>query len=290
MTVANKALGIFSADQDRPGIAWSISSFRSILQPHRPLFVSFVLLAALTLALSGCLTFGRRNPTSVSNAPANGVVFVADGAGNFQAASRALHELFADEKVNFHLATFEWSHGYGRILADQLGFNYALAQGKRLALEVEAYARSNPQMPIYLVGHSAGSTVVLSALENLPPGVVERAFLLSPSVSASYDIRPAVHNVNRGVHVFYSRHDYWYLGFATHVLGTADRKYFHPASGRVGFRFSVDGGDFAVQAKLFQRPWQRVDIHAGNLGGHYGNYQPGFLKRHLLPLLEPVKS
>ncbi len=259
--------------------------------PRRPLLVSFVLVLAATLALSGCLSFGRRHPTTVSAAPANGVVFVTDGAGNFQAVSRTLRELFEHEHLNYHVVTFEWSHGYGRILADQLGFNYALAQGKQLALEIEAYAQAHPHMPIYLVGHSAGSTVALSALEHMPPGLVERAFLLSPSVSNHYDIRPAVQSVSRGMHVFYSRHDYWYLGFATHVLGTADRKYFHPASGRVGFRVPVDGGgDFALQAKLFQRPWQRVDIHAGNLGGHYGNYQPGFLKRHLLPLLEPVKS
>jgi hypothetical protein len=155
---------------------------------------------------------------------------------------------------------------------------------------MEAYAQEHPHMPIYLLGHSAGATVALSALENMRPGLVERAFLLSPSVSNQYDIRPAVHSVNRGMHVFYSRHDYWYLGLATHVLGTADRRYIHPASGRVGFKVRTDDGDFALQAKLFQRPWQHVDAQTGNFGGHYGNYAPGFLKRHLLPLLEPVKS
>lgn len=257
---------------------------------RRPSLVSFVLVVSATLAVSGCLSLGKRNSTSVSAAPANAVVFVADGAGNFQAVSRTLNELFQQEQVPVHVVTFEWSHGYGRILADQLGFHYAMAQGKRLALEVAAYARAHPHMPLYLVGHSAGSTVVLSALEHMPPDLIERAFLLSPAVSNTYDVRPAVRNVSRGLHVYYSRHDYWYLGFATHVLGTADRKYVHPASGRVGFKVPVDCGDFALQAKLIQRPWQRVDIQTGNLGGHYGNYVPGFLKRHLLPLLEPVKS
>ncbi len=258
--------------------------------PRRPVLVSLVLILAATLAISGCLTFRERRATSVSAAPANGVVFVADGAGNYQAASHELREVVSREHASLHVVTFEWSHGYGRILADQLSFQFALAQGKRLALEVESYAQDNPHMPIYLVGHSAGSTVVLSALENMPPGLVERAFLLSPSVSTSYDIRPAVRSVNRGLHVFYSKHDYWYLGFATHVLGTADRRYFHPASGRVGFSVPIDSGDFALQAKLFQRPWQRVDAATGNLGGHYGNYVPAFLKRHVLPLLDSVKS
>ncbi len=246
--------------------------------------------AAAACAVSGCFTFGGFRHTTISAAPASGAVFVADGAGNFQAASHNLREIVEREHVPVHVVTFHWSHGYGRILADQLGFNYAVAQGKRLALEVEAYAREHPQMPIYLLGHSAGSTVILSALENIPPGIVERAFLLSPSVSTSYDIRPAVRAVNRGIHVFYSRHDWWYLGFATHVLGTADRRFFHAASGRVGFSVATDGGDFLLQAKLFQRPWQGVDAQTGNLGGHYGNYAPPFLKRHVLPLLDMVKS
>src|SRR2546425_673127 len=124
--------------------------------PRRPVLVSLVLFLAATLAISGCLTFRERRATSVSAAPANGVVFVA--------------------------------------------------------------------------------------LENMPPGLVERAFLLSPSVSTSYDIRRAVRSVTRGLHVFYSKHDYWYLGFATHVLGTADRRYFHPASGRIGFSVPIDSG------------------------------------------------
>ncbi|MCI0683539.1 MAG: alpha/beta fold hydrolase [Gemmataceae bacterium] len=256
----------------------------------RPAFQTLVVSLAATLALSGCLTLRRHSPTSVPAAPANGVVFVANGAGNFQVTSRILRELFEREKLQVHVATFEWSHGYLRILADQACYRYALAQGKRLAQEIEAYAKDHPHMPIYLVGHSAGSTVALSALEHMPPGLVERAFLLSPSVSNQYDIRPAVRSVNRGLHVFYSRHDYWYLGLATHVLGTADRRFIHPASGRVGFEVQTEHGDFALQAKLFQRPWQPVDAQTGNLGGHYGNYAPAFLKRHLLPLLEPVKS
>ena len=251
---------------------------------------TLVLILTATLALSGCWTLRPRNPTTISAAPATGVVFVADGAGNFQVASRTLRDLIERERLPIHVVAFEWSHGYGRILADQLGYRYALAQGKRLAVEIEAYARDHPHMPIYLVGHSAGSTVILSALEHAPPGLVERAFLLSPSVSNQYDIRPAVNAVNRGMHVYYSRHDYWYLGLATHVLGTSDRRFIHPASGRVGFKVHTDHGDFALQAKLFQRPWQHIDAQTGNFGGHYGNYAPSFLKRHLLPLLEPVKS
>ncbi|MCS7045004.1 MAG: lysophospholipase [Gemmataceae bacterium] len=240
--------------------------------------------------LPGCLVLRRLPPTTVADGPAHGVVFVADGAGNFKATSKALRDVLERDRLPFHVVTFEWSHGKYRVMADQLDYRHAVAQGKRLAEEVDAYAAQHPHVPIYLMGHSAGSTVVLSALEHLPPGIVERAFLLSPAVSATYDVRPALRNVNRGLHVYFSRHDWWYLGCATHVLGTTDRRYFHPASGRTGFHVAWEPGDFALQPKLIQRPWQRIDAQAGHFGGHFGAYVPGFLKRNVVPLLDGVKS
>jgi pimeloyl-ACP methyl ester carboxylesterase len=249
-------------------------------------------LASLTLAVfstSGCLTLRQCAPTAVPAQPASAVVFVADGAGNFQAASNALREVIRCDNVPIHVVTFDWSHGYCRIVADQLGFRHAQAQGQRLAREIEAYAQAHPHMPIYLMGHSAGATVALSALEHLSPGIVERAMLLSPSVSDRYDVAPATRSVNRALHVFYSQADYWYLGLATHVLGTADRRFLHAASGRVGFRTSASNDD-EMRAKLIQREWQPSDSETGNFGGHYGNYQSEFLRRHVVPLLEPIKS
>lgn len=265
-------------------MADDVSQCRSCRR-RRPALPS-LLLVLLTLVASGCLTLRQSSSTAMPAKSAQGVIFVADGAGNFQIASRTLRELIERERLPLHVITFEWSHGRGRVLADQLGFRYALVQGKRLAVEMEEFARQHPDTPIYLAGHSAGSTVVLSALEHAPPELVERAFLLSPSVSTRYDIRPAVHSVKHGLHVFYSRHDWVYLGLATHLLGTADRHYVAPAAGRVGFHVPSEDGDFALQSKLFQRPWRHVDAQTGNLGGHYGNYSPAFLKRHLLPLLQ----
>ncbi len=127
--------------------------------------------------------------------------------------------------------------------------------------------------------------MVLSALENGRPGVVERAFLVAPSVSARYELTPALTNVKHAVHVYYSRHDWYYLGIATHVVGTQDRKWFEPASGRVGFRFEPKSPEQqALAAKLLQHPWKQSDTQTGNLGGHFGAYQSEFLRRNVLPL------
>ena len=261
-----------------------------------------VLAALVVSAAGGCATLrapadglampspaGKHvaNKPQATIPPGGAVVFVADGAGNFQAASDALRKAVALDHAHIEVVTFPWSHGYCRILSDQLGFRHAQAQGKRLALEVEAFARQHPHVPIYLVGHSAGATVVLSALENLPPGLVERAMLLSPSISSRYDVRPALNAVSHGLHVYYSEHDFYYLGLATHLIGTADRHFFQSASGRVGFQ--VDD-DMVVGLKLHQRPWQPGDQATGNLGGHFGNYQPQFVRKAVLPLIVAVKS
>ena len=56
-----------------------------------------------------------------------------------------------------------------------------------------------PAAPVFLDGRirAAGSAVAVSALENMPPNTVDRAFLLSPSLSAAYDVRPALKAVKR---------------------------------------------------------------------------------------------
>jgi pimeloyl-ACP methyl ester carboxylesterase len=247
-----------------------------------------LLVCLLTLVgAPGCSTFSLvRRPISPPSR-VGGAVFVADGAGNFQAFSKTLRDVIYHAKQPTYVHTFEWSHGYGRILADQLGYDYAQNAGKALASQIEEFHAAYPTCRIFVAGHSAGSSVVLSALENLPPNVVERAFLVAPSVSADYDLAPALRHVGDAIHVYYSPADWWYLGFATQVVGTQDRSWLVPAAGRVGFRFAPVTGDESLRAKLRQHPWKARDGETGNLGGHFGAYQPEFLRRNLLPLTIP---
>jgi pimeloyl-ACP methyl ester carboxylesterase len=245
-------------------------------------------LSLLCLLVSGCAT-APLAPPSLAGAPAGAMVFAADGAGNFQAASRTLRAVSRSAKCPLQVETVNWSHGYGRVVADQLCYTRSRGEGKRLAASVLDYHAQHPGVPIYLVGHSAGSAVVLAALEDLPPGLVDRAVLLSPSVSTGYDLRPALAAVDRGLYVYYSKHDYWYLGFVTGVLGTADRRW-TSASGRYGFQVPPEGADASLYSKLYQRSWQPGDMQLGNLGGHYGSYQPEFLRAYIVPLLQPAAS
>ncbi|MFO0865463.1 MAG: alpha/beta hydrolase [Gemmataceae bacterium] len=214
------------------------------------------------------------------------ILFVADGAGNFQSCSRTLRAAIAQEQLPIEVRTFEWSHGYLRVLADQLGYTHAREQGKRLAEEIEAVRRQQPNARIHVLAHSAGSTVLLSALEHASPGSVEHAFLLGPSVSSEYDLRPALRNVGKALHLHYSEHDFWHLGLAVKFVGTTDRAFLTPAAGRIGFTFQPTTPDEQVLAvKLRQRRWMPSDFLLGNDGGHFGAYRSPYVQQAIFPYL-----
>jgi pimeloyl-ACP methyl ester carboxylesterase len=214
-------------------------------------------------------------------------VFVADGAGNFRACSKALRRAVDDEHLPIDIEPVPWSHGYCRILSDQMDHANALAQGHHLAEHVCALHALCPRVPIYLVGHSAGCAVILTAAEALPPRTVQRIILLAPSVPAGYDLRPALHTVRQEIDVFCSGQDYWYLRIGmllTNILRPGQRV----AAGHCGFLPVLETpDDAALYAKLTQYPWEPCLTWTGHGGGHFGCYQQKFLRTFVLPLLSP---
>jgi pimeloyl-ACP methyl ester carboxylesterase len=244
---------------------------------------SLVIVGAATLGGSGC-SLGHPYRCMASCAPdADRVVFVADGAGNYQMASVHLRSTVVEDDVPMHVLTFDWSHGYGRVIFDQIGHAWGLEQGHRLAQTVLDYHDEHPDLRIYLLGHSAGALVVLAAIEELPPGLIEGIVLLSPSVSRIYDLRPALARVAGTIDVFYSPRDYVYLGVLMHVIGTSDRTH-RAAAGRVGFSTFIDCPEDAfLYSKLRQYRWQPEDRALNHNGGHYGGYQPDFLRERVMP-------
>lgn len=224
------------------------------------------------------------SPTPAASPAPPAILIVADGAGNFQACSRAMRSAAKEKGLPLEIRTCRWSHGYMRILSDQLGYRHAQNEGAKLAAEVNELRRAQPQARIFLMGHSAGSTVILSALENLPPGAVEQAFLLSPSVSSRYEIVPALRNVGTRLHVYYSEHDFWHLGLAMQMIGTQDRMFLTSAAGRKGFAFEPrTEEERALAAKLHQHRWEPSDLLLGNDGGHFGAYRSEYASRRILP-------
>jgi pimeloyl-ACP methyl ester carboxylesterase len=249
-------------------------------------FHATVIVGAL-LATGGCATARHEVMTpAVPAAGTRGIIFSVDGAGGFDATSDAVRKVVAEECLPLTVDVVHWSHGYGRVLSDEMDYCHARSEGERLACQVSAYRQNCPHGEVYLLAHSAGAAVVLAAAEALPPGSVERIILLAPSVSDVYDLRPALNCARGGIDVFFSTRDWGYLGVGTSVFGTADRHWLDPPAGRTGF-IPVGCGpeDMALYAKLRQHAWNRCVAWTGNQGGHYGSYRPAFLRSYVAPLL-----
>ena len=216
---------------------------------------------------------------------AQAVVFSADGAGNSAELTEALRQGAAEAGLPLDVEMVDWSYGPGRYLADEMDFGHTRAAGMALAARVAAYRQTCSASRIYLIGHSAGSAVVLIAAEQLPPGSVDRIALLAPSVSSRYDLRPALRCAREGIDVFSSERDVAWLGLGVAIVGTADRRW-TAAAGRVSFRPVIEmPEDARLYGKLRDHPWNPCVAWTGNEGGHFGTFlETLYLRSYVLPL------
>src|SRR5438105_4489221 len=92
-----------------------------------------VVLLTLSVAASDCATIQAQSTShTIPGITTPVTVFVADGAGNFQVTSRTLRAVAQSDGYPLKIATFKWSHGYGRVIADQICFSHARTEGKLL--------------------------------------------------------------------------------------------------------------------------------------------------------------
>jgi pimeloyl-ACP methyl ester carboxylesterase len=241
-------------------------------------------LLCLCLA-AGCASAPPRlPPTPPPSGPVTGVVFCADGAGGFGYTTETLTQTVAQERLGLRVVYVPWSHGTGRMFADNGDWCNVRTQARQLASEVRSLRERDPALPIYLVGHSAGCAVLLEATTELPPASVERIVLLAPSVSPDYDLRPALAASRCGIDAFLSSADWVTLGLGMRLFGTTDRRW-TAAAGKVGFRRPADPSAACLYARLREHFWEPSDACTGHRGGHYGSYEPAFLRSRVLPLL-----
>lgn len=236
---------------------------------------------------SGCAGSRYEVHSPVLDGNQRGVIFAVDGAGGFLTTSQALAHEVESAHLPLAVVPVEWSHGWGRVWADQVDWRHAREEGCKLAGQILSYRQAFPQGKVYLLAHSAGSGPALAAAGALPPNTLERMVLLAPSISSDYDLRPALRAVRQSIEVFCSERDTFQLGLGVMVLGTADGCWGCTAAGRTGFQPMVQSPeDGLLYDKLRQHPWNPCLAWTGNRGGHYGGYQPGFLKAFVIPLFD----
>jgi acetyl esterase/lipase len=153
---------------------------------------------------------------------------------------------------------------------------------------IKAQRHTCPGAPIVIMGHSAGSHVVLVAAAMLPPDTVDAIVLFAPSVSRTYDLRYALRASRCGMNVYYSRED-GELELAQDVLGvTADGQREGRIAGITGFCPLPCGCPGAEPyARLRQYEWSPDLELVGNLGGHSGWISIRYLRSCIVPMFAP---
>ena len=250
--------------------------------------------AVLLLTLPFGCTVGPDRPATRAARPAPdravAVVFCADGAGGLGETTDTLAHVIAEERVPLRVEKVEWSHGEGRFLLDHLDRRNLQIKGEGLAREARQWQTRYPGSRICFVGQSAGCAVLLLAAEAMPADSVDRVVLLAPSVSSSYDLRPALRATREGIDVFYSERDWFVLGLGMAFSGTTDGQ-LPPVAGRVGFRhIAANTSDEALYARLRQYPWGPEVEQTGRTGGHYGALEDGHVRARILPMLAPNRD
>ncbi len=207
------------------------------------------------------------------------VVLFLDGAGHFTAGGNVRNGLRMagyDGQFQNYLWTSFLGWGTDHLLVARSGLK---AQG--LADRIERLRRKHPDGEIHVMGLSAGTAVILNALERLPEGTdVDTVVLFSSSVYANRDLTPALRHVRRALYATCSRHD---LILSSLVL-TADGETGSPA-GRTGFRIppTVPKSVRSEYAKVVNLPWMPNYTAYGWNGGHVAATRAEFVKHVIAP-------
>jgi hypothetical protein len=242
-------------------------------------------LAAGTAALlGGAVAAQEQRPESGKR----GVVFVVGGIGGFDILGKSAQLALPRAGVPHEIRDFVWTHGWGRLFKDLQDTRHLLAKAEVLAEQIKRIKADDPDRPVYLVGKSGGTGLVLAAAEQLPPRTLERIILLSAAVSPTYDLRGALQATRGEIVSFYSRYDSFILGWGTSQFGTVDRVY-GPSAGLRRFKVPADLNchDRALYERLVEVPWNPRMLCEGHTGMHFGTSLPTFLGKEVAPWLKP---
>jgi len=230
-------------------------------------------------------------PLLVGTVPAaerTGLVVVAGGVGGVDPLGLWAKMLLPWTGVPHEIRDFVWTTGFGKLVRDVQDTTNLKARADQLAREVLDYKAEHPDSPVYLVGHSGGTGIVLATAERLPPATLERIVLLSPAVSPGYDLRSALRATRGEIVSFHSTLDRFWLDWGTTRYGTIDRVH-SQAAGVNGFvaPAGLDAEGEALYRRLVQIGWKPEMLLEFRGGFHASTVMPAFLARHVAPWLRP---
>jgi hypothetical protein len=133
---------------------------------------------------------------------------------------------------------------------------------------------------------SAGTGLVVWALEDLGSARVTAAVLISSSLAAKYDLTSALDKVSESIYTFNSLTDA-VLGVGVPMTGTVDQEG-ELAGGLVGFSPPNNASDAVrklYKDKLVQTWWWPGDVVLGHLGDHLGATNSLYVRARIAPMV-----
>jgi len=240
-----------------------------------------LMLAAAAVGACGCAESRRAGADRFED----GRVICLSGAGGIMGECDRIRDGLKQGGVRRPIEFFHWSRG--GVLRDQTGVEANRRKARQLARRLEAFKRSHPASPVHLIGVSAGTGLVVWALEDLEPGVeVTAAILISSSLDTRYDLSKALAKTRDGIYSFNSVAD-TVLSLGVTWAGTVDRNG-GLAGGLVGFSPPGDAPEETrrlYKEKLHEISWWPGDTVLGHLGDHLGATSSAYVKEKVAPIV-----
>lgn len=237
----------------------------------------------LALANFGCAS-------GEANFNPNGAVFYADGAGGGGITNwgAGVQEGLKRAGYTGTFDEYSWETGLGVIADQEESVSAKRAQGQKMAKLIMDYKAKYPDSPVDLIGLSAGTLIVVYALEAMPESAkVDEVVLLSSSISGDYDLTKALMRVSGDMYVTTSPNDS-VLSTLAPAFGTADRKYTgQNIAGLHGFQMPMNAGPQTrrLYSKVMLMAWDPSWESYGDAGGHTDTAKPSFVQHVIAPLI-----
>lgn len=213
-------------------------------------------LLAVGLLASACNGPDRR-------AERSGKTFYLDGGGNWGFGVDDVPGGLCRAGYKGDIEVFNWSRTLNPAL-DQINTPGARAAARDLARSIMKYKWRYPHNEVNLVGLSAGTGVIVWALEYLAGRPqVNNVFLMGSSLSCDYELRRALLSVKGKIYNYHSSHDAVLSFIQLSGLGTIDRRLGVQAAGQVGFQ-----SRFGTPSQVVNIGWEEKWARLGWNGAH----------------------
>jgi len=239
-------------------------------------------MATAAAATVGC---AQANYYTAPDRYERGLVVCLSGAGGMTGECDRIRDGLNAGGVDRALEVFEWSQG--GVLEDQASVELNRRKAAELARRIDTYLSEHRGRPVHLVGLSAGTGLVVWAMEALADDdKITGAILLSSSLDTKYDLTRALERVTDHLYAFTSVAD-TILSLGVTMAGTVDRGG-TLAGGLVGFSppdTAPEQTRTLYKERLTQIAWWPGDMLLGHMGDHLGPTNPAFVRARIAPLV-----